>query len=63
MEQDNGNWSKKVSLKSGQYRYRFVIDGNWSEDPQNPDKALNPFGQMDSLLKIGVGVGIGDAPS
>jgi chromosome partitioning protein len=58
MQQENGSWSKKVNLKSGQYRYRFVIDGNWTEDPQNPDKELNPFGQLDSLLKIS-----GDAPS
>ncbi|MBM3255377.1 MAG: hypothetical protein FJZ08_03670, partial [Candidatus Omnitrophica bacterium] len=26
MQQDNGNWRSKVSLKQGQYRYRFVID-------------------------------------
>ncbi len=52
MEQDNGSWRKKVSLKAGAYRYRFVIDGNWSEDPQNPDKELNPFGQMDSLVLV-----------
>ncbi|MFH0738713.1 MAG: AAA family ATPase [Candidatus Omnitrophota bacterium] len=52
MQQDNGNWRRQVSLKGGQYRYRFVIDGSWVEDPQNPNKELNPFGQMDSLLKV-----------
>ncbi len=60
MQPDNGNWRKKMSLKKGLYRYRFVIDGNWREDPENPDKKENPFGQMDSLLKIG---GSGDVPS
>jgi len=52
MEFKDGSWRKKLNLKSGQYRYRFVIDGKWTEDPANPDKDLNPYGEMDSLLKI-----------
>jgi len=52
MEQNNGSWSKKINLDSGKYRYRFVIDGNWSEDPSNPLKQVNPYGTMDSLLEI-----------
>lgn len=54
MQHDNGSWRKKLSLKDGQYRYRFVIDGTWTEDPANPDKELNPFGQMDSLKQVAV---------
>jgi len=53
MMQDDGIWTKRVSLKKGQYRYRFVIDGKWTEDPGNPVKELNPYGEMDSLLKVG----------
>lgn len=52
MEQNNGCWSKRISLNSGKYRYRFVIDGNWSEDPENPLKQTNPYGTMDSLLEV-----------
>lgn len=52
MEQNNGNWSKRINLNNGKYRYRFVIDGNWSEDPNNPLKQVNPYGTMDSLLNI-----------
>jgi len=52
MEQNNGCWSKSISLNSGKYRYRFVIDGNWSEDPGNPLKQVNPYGTMDSLLEV-----------
>jgi len=52
MEQNNGSWSKRINLNSGKYRYRFVIDGNWSEDPNNPLKQVNPYGTMDSLLEI-----------
>ncbi|MDD5408694.1 MAG: AAA family ATPase [Candidatus Omnitrophica bacterium] len=52
MTQNNGNWTKSINLNNGKYRYRFVIDGNWSEDPGNPLKQVNPYGTMDSLLEI-----------
>ncbi len=52
MEKTNGLWSKSINLDSGKYRYRFVIDGNWSEDPGNPLKQVNPYGTMDSLLEV-----------
>ncbi len=52
MHQDNGTWKKKVYLRNGRYHYKFVIDGQWSEDPVNAEKELNPFGQMDSLIEV-----------
>jgi len=52
MERNNDCWTKQLSLDKGKYRYRFVIDGNWSEDPVNPLKQLNPYGAMDSLIEI-----------
>lgn len=52
MEPDNGVWRKKIRLSSGQYRYRFVIDGKWVDDPANPDKEDNPFGGLNSLLTV-----------
>jgi chromosome partitioning protein len=53
MEQTNGCWSKRLDLSHGKYRYRFVIDGNWSEDPANPITQLNTYGTLDSLLVVG----------
>ncbi|MFA5075529.1 MAG: AAA family ATPase [Candidatus Babeliales bacterium] len=52
MEQDNGVWKKRVSLTAGQYRYKFVKDGEWIEDPANPKVATNPYGQKDSLIEV-----------
>ena len=52
MERSNGAWIKKVSLKSGRYQYRFVVDGSWTEDAGNPRLEANPFGQMNSLVEI-----------
>ena len=52
MTADNGIWTTKVKLPSGRYRYRFVVDGKWVEDAQNPTKEINPYGEMDSLIEI-----------
>ena len=52
MEQNNGCWSKRLNLNLGKYRYRFVIDGDWVEDPKNPINQLNPYGTLDSLLEV-----------
>lgn len=52
MHQHNGTWVKKMPLKSGRYHYRFVIDGTWTEDPNNTNREINPYGEMDSLLFV-----------
>jgi chromosome partitioning protein len=46
-----GIWSKVLPLEPGTYQYRFVVDGQWLEDPQNPDKLESPFGGMNSVIK------------
>lgn len=52
MELRDGVWVKRLELKPGNYKYRFVVDGQWRQDPQNPRYQLNHFGSMDSLLEI-----------
>ena len=48
----NGTWSRKMNFDSGRYHYRFIIDGRWIEDFNNPKREMNPFGQLNSLLEI-----------
>ena len=48
----DGTWKKKVKLKPGQYEYRFVVDGDWWTDPDNPDRRLNTFGSENSVITI-----------
>jgi chromosome partitioning protein len=52
LKQNNGTWLTKIPLKQGSYRYRFVVDGKWQEDPQNSHTQKNPFGEPDSLLEV-----------
>ncbi len=46
------SWTKRFKLHPGRYHYRFVVDGKWVEDPNNPTKEKNPFGEMNSLLEV-----------
>jgi len=52
MNLKNGSWSKRLNLTRGKYHYRFVIDGKWVEDPNNPVQEINPFGELNSALII-----------
>jgi len=52
LEKDNGSWKRQLDLKPGSYKYRYVIDGKWTEDPSNPNTEKNPFGELDSLLLV-----------
>ena len=52
MESGDGAWQKRLNLKSGKYRYRFVIDGKWTDDPANELREINPYGETDSLIEI-----------
>jgi len=46
-----GVWSKVLPLEPGTYQYRFVVDGQWLEDPKNPNKTESPFGGWNSVIK------------
>jgi chromosome partitioning protein len=52
MSRDNGAWVKRFELKGGKYRYRFVVDGKWMDDPANDLRETNPYGETDSLIEI-----------
>lgn len=52
LRQENGTWVYRANLGPGKYRYKFVKDGEWIEDPVNPQKEMNPYGQMDSLIEV-----------
>ena len=51
---ESGEWTIRLMLKSGQYEYRFVVDGEWSDDPQATQSATNPHGGLNSVLKVGL---------
>jgi len=44
-----GMWQRVVPLKKGRYEYKFYVDGQWMNDPYNPDKTLNEFGTNSTI--------------
>lgn len=52
LQRANGRWETNVKLKPGAYQYRFIVDGQWREDPENPKRIENSFGDSNSLIEI-----------
>ena len=48
----DGIWRVTLKLKPGTYEYRFVADGQWMEDPDNPNKVPNPYGGSNSVVTV-----------
>ncbi len=48
----DGTWEKRMALKPGTYKYKFIVDGEWIPDPENLKTVPNDFGGVDSLLTI-----------
>lgn len=43
---------KFIQLPPGRYRYRWVIDGVWMEDSNNPNRVQSTVGGFDSLCEV-----------
>jgi chromosome partitioning protein len=52
MEGENRVWTKILTLEPGTYQYRYVVDGEWREDPENPKSEPGPTGQPNSILHV-----------
>lgn len=52
LKQLNGKWEAVIPLKPGVYKYQFIVDGVWKEDPVNPSKERNSFGDVNSLIEV-----------
>jgi chromosome partitioning protein len=55
LQENNGRWETNIQLEPGVYKYQFIVDGVWREDPANPLKERNSFGDINSLLEVKTG--------
>ncbi|MBI4398998.1 MAG: AAA family ATPase [Candidatus Omnitrophica bacterium] len=51
--EEPGRWIKYFSLSPGRYRYKFIVDGEWTLDLENPLTEPNPYGGTDSVIVVG----------
>jgi len=49
---DNGRWAKELTLPPGRYEYRFVVDGEWVDDPVATEFTPNSHGTMNAVLVV-----------
>ena len=47
-----GTWRTWTSLESGRYEYRFVVNGEWREDPACRETCHNAFGTRNSVVRL-----------
>ncbi len=52
MKEEDGRWILQLPLKPGTYKYQFIVDGKWQEDPTNPQQERNSFGDINSLIEV-----------
>jgi chromosome partitioning protein len=51
-EGDTRIWTKILRLPPGRYQYRYVVDGEWREDPENPEAVASNVGGRNSILVV-----------
>jgi len=47
-----GRWIKALTLPPGTYEYCLVVDGRWMPDPRAKETIPNPFGGLNSVLRV-----------
>jgi 1,4-alpha-glucan branching enzyme len=48
----DGHWKISLPLSPGRYQYRFLVDGEWQNDPSSPECVANPFGTSNCLKNV-----------
>ena len=48
----DGIWQATVELEPGTHHYRFLVDGQWRDDPECRVQVPNPFGSRDAVRQV-----------
>jgi 1,4-alpha-glucan branching enzyme len=48
----HGVWKTTLALPPGRYEYRFLVDGQWQDDPACPERVPNGFGTENCVLRV-----------
>ncbi|HUT60520.1 MAG TPA: glycogen-binding domain-containing protein [Phycisphaerae bacterium] len=51
-KQKGGAFALTVPLASGSHEYKFIVDGEWVVDSENPTWAMNPYGTFNSVAQV-----------
>jgi 1,4-alpha-glucan branching enzyme len=45
-------WQARVELTPGAHYYRFLVDGEWRDDPECRLHVPNPYGSQDAVRQV-----------
>ena len=48
----SGLFKAVCMLAPGTYEYKFVINGEWTVDPNNPNFVVNDLGTLNSVVEV-----------
>ena len=48
MQKTDSGWVAAIKLKPGKYFYKFIVDGNWQDDPNNSIREEDGYGGFNS---------------
>ncbi len=48
----DGLWRTTVELEPGTHHYRFLVDGQWRDDPECALHVQNPFGGQNAVCQV-----------
>jgi 1,4-alpha-glucan branching enzyme len=51
-KQANGEWTASIALKPGSYQYKFIIDDQWTSDPDNSERVDDGYNGFNSVIQI-----------
>jgi len=51
-KRNGGPWTASVELPPGPHHYRFIVDGEWQDDPECITRVPNPFGSQDMVAQV-----------
>ncbi len=52
VEEDSDRWHKILPISAGVYRYKFLVNGEWTIDPQNRQMEPTPYGGLNSVFEV-----------
>ena len=47
-----GVWRTEVDLAPGIHHYRFLVDGEWRDDPECTLRVPNPYGTENAVIDV-----------
>lgn len=48
----DGVWTTSLALSPGTHTYKFIVDGEWKDDPECLIHVPNPYGGEDMVRKV-----------